>query len=491
MASKKNVDHWYESFRRELTENFGIDLNNRQDAERIQALTIDGTTTKPLFPNGFWDSPENRSKLYDNAKLGMLYAFSKQDNKAFQLNANQDMECRSKSTEVKGVPPEKPGVLYQLFTILTLGILELALKKNKTYEKDKKTFEKNNGIRRLSGMEKFLNRITFGLLYHGRRLDYQRSWAQLRERGNARHVLEARAAYFRERKDTAALQPEKEENGRQKNIENVREQSREAGNVKQEMEPRKEENGKFDFGQDGGIKGSPEAKSNMFQTMMRQEYALMLEAFGPNGGGWAEIMKHAGNMDKMVQSVKENPEMMAALGSEFSVKGLDEVSNMCRAFHYLGERGKKAEKQFMDTAAYASLPPKEKEQYIRDFVEMNMMENMMTNFAMARGRNSMQKNAMKSMQDFLKEMGKHPEKYKEIADQMADRMNITNMMRDMEPEKLVQFISAPGTMQRQIAKDFCDIIQKQQGLELKRSRSVQKKAPQTEEQRIETEYGGR
>lgn len=348
-------------------------------------------------------------------------------------------------------PPEEPGFLYQLLTILTFGIWELTNKKNekyKKYEKEQKAIEKASK-----------ERSRRKLLQNARRQkamerDYLRQMKMQQDMQAANTQPESNP--------TVNTQPESNPTV------NTQPGSNPTVNTQPESKPEEKKetdivSKNFNFAQDGGIQESPQAKSNMFQTMLKQEYELMLDNFGPLGGGWGEVKHHAGNILEMFRTMQKDPELKKTIEKRFSEASRKQLTGICQILNYVGEKGEKAKELLLDKGRYEALSPQEKRACARDFVEMNILENMMTNHSMIQKRQEERgivpghRNASPRIPEFLMQIGKDPEKSKAMIDKFVDFVEITRAIENMSAEEREALVSSKASIQMRIAKDMKEL----------------------------------
>lgn len=500
MARQADIDKWFESFKNMLsTSEISLNLNDKNDVERIQVAS--GDKTESLFSDGFEDTPENREKLYDNAKEGRLFAFSKKDNKAFQMAANQSRDCTVRDAEKTEMPPQKPedpGILRHLLNILTLGLygtrwsetMKKYDRQKKEYKRDLKAFEKRNGIRRVSSVTKGLNWLSRGLLFHNRCLDHKRGYQQLTQNRNLRGVLSKASQTWANRSEE-----ERKNNISEKQKEKVDEQLKELNEVKKEnakVENAKVENAQVENAQventqkesvqaenvekDANVsvaQGGGEAWEHPLTKMVtvnsqfNQLYEDMKDALA-KPGGWKEYAGKVQDMGKIMQEIDNNPDLKEAFKGEKAIKGENRYEEMKRMYQSgnrmleIHEKGLKAKSALMDWENNTSLSQDQKKEYIKDALKANMLENSLVTDALVRRKmraiGASQKKIRKAG-NTMDSMVRNPKEFEEKWDNLVRDLPVNQKMQNESGRVLAW--SAANKMNLSAWNDAKDMMRKQ------------------------------
>lgn len=427
MAEQKDINKWYENFITEM-ESRGIDITKKEDALRIRIPNRDMMSSQPLFPYGFEDTPENREALYDKAKKGEAFFFDKRTKEAYQLGSNSKKDCLANRANPVGVMPEAPGPLYNLLNLLTLGVFEAFMGKQKEYDKELKHYYNANHIPDVGNITKFLNYVTFGLFRHDKCMDHERALERIEICSKMEDIL-------KREEGTWELKEEKKQEKAQK---------------KEEKEAKKEAKKEAENVKDSAL-DNPEAKSHMMKSQLKQEYEAMREAFGPGGKGWTEAIEHANSIGKIAAQIKNDPAMKKAIG--FNDKKCEKFENLSKSMNAVYQRGMEAKETMLDQAKYQALKPEQKEKCIQDLQAMNVLQNTFANSELAKDQPWREGKTQKASR-LIQQMRKEPDKFQETMKNVVNKLGSTNKLREMSAEQISAYVSNEAAMMNGVKEDM-------------------------------------
>ena len=517
MAASYEINNWYQNFTKQATDVMGIYLNNPKDAERLRVPTPDGKSTKPIFENGFTNSEQDKAMLYEHAKNGNLFAFSKQDNTPYQVTEQGLRSCEKadKMQEKKASIAQKIGfratrlalalpvfglgVAGRLLNLVTLGVFEkqingigkgLAMMANGLAEKvfsleaQKREAENKVGLG-----ERIGNTLTFG--------NYKKEKIQRIDRENtyekSRNLMsDVLAAEQQEREEVRleeALKKAAEKNKPQteKELESTREKLKAINEPTQEREKEHIQN----------EDQAPEDKGKEMKTKLHLQYEEMRMAFGPGGGGFVEAVKMAQDMNRMIERLQNDEAALKASGMK--KEDLKKFSNMCTNMESIMKEGLEAKEDLMVVERSQQLTAEQREQKLCQMQLMNMVERAMINSAymeyMDKGKQpGMDATKMKNSRLF-NAMERDPGQFKEKLFNDIKKLDSTSNLKEMTPEALSEFVSEPVKMRNAQAEDIRkgveqrqeereQQIQKQQQMQ-QRMMQMQQQQPQMQQPQLQ------
>ena len=473
MATEKEVSSWYEIYEQEiLKDKLGINLNNPKDAERLRVPTLDGKKTQPLFENGFNFTFAEKQKLYDYAKNGTLFAFSKKDDLAYQLTEDDtySFEEDEKKKE-QAVPFSKKlgygvasvvgapvryvfGLTGRTLNLLTLGLFEnqidglgrglnmmIGAWSERLFSVQAQQEEKEN---RVGFFERIGNKLTLGTYRKEKieALDREKEYSHSRDL--IRDAVGSERNYWKEENEK-----EKEERLKEQSKSKV---EKEIGRTEEKINEITQPEIITEADNDQSVQES----GKEMKSKLKQQYEAMRMAFGPDGGGFTEAINLARNMNALIDRLKKDQNLLSQSG--MNLEKLNEFSNMCTNMEKVGVEGLNAKKDLMIIDKCGQLSPQEKEQKVCQMQLMNMVENAMVNSAYAgylNNNGATEKLGFNVRSSYLfNAMSKDPLVFENELYKGIKQLESTEKLTEMTPEEIAEFVAEPEKIRSSLKVDI-------------------------------------
>ena len=468
MATDNQIQDWYNTYAVvAIKEHMGININHPKDAKRLRVPSLDKKSTRALFENGFSNTIADKRKLYEYASNGTLFAFSKKDDEVYQIaekkvnpcGENDDAEKNKVSTGKKigyfatglAWSPVRfsIGLTGRVFNLLTLGLFEdqvSALGRgldmmtgawaDRIFSAKQQAEEKE---KRVGFGERLGNKLTLGQYKKEKIEAIDKEKENSLNRENMRDVL-------------AKEQKEWEINHKEEIAQ--KEQERKKTHVKDAIETTNKqiENIEKPLNKNETLNEQNPQDAKELKTKLKLQYEEMRMAFAPGGGGFADAVRLAKDMNVLVEKFQNNPDLLTKSG--MNAEKLQQFSNMCKNMEKVGSEGLNAKKQLMIVDECSKLSPQEKEQRICQFQLMNMVEKAMVNSAY---NSYLQKNNANTKSSTLfNAMQKDPKVFEDELYRGIKMLESTDELKNMTPQEIAEYIAEP----EQVRKTLNDEISK-------------------------------
>ena len=460
MATDNQIQDWYNTYAMiAIKENMGINLNHPKDAKRLRVPSLDGKSTRALFENGFSNNIADKRKLYEYASNGTLFAFSKKDDEVYQIAEKKVNPCgQDNEAEKNKVSTGKKvgyfaaglawspvrftiGLTGRVFNLLTLGLLEEPVSAlgrgldmmtgafaERLFSVKQQEEEKE---RRVGFGERLGNKLTLGQ-YKKEKIDaIDKEKENSLKRENMRGVL-------------AKEQKEWEMNHKEEIAQ--KEQERKKSHVKDAIETTNKqiENLEKPLNKNETSNEQNPQDAKELKTKLKLQYEEMRMAFAPGGGGFADAVRLAKDMNVLVEKFRENPDLLIKSG--MNAEKLQQFSNMCKNMEKVGSEGLNAKQQLLIVDECSKLSPQEKEQRICQFQLMNMVEKAMVNSAYSSYLHKNDANTKSST--LFNAMQKDPKVFEDELYRGIKMLDSTEELKDMTPQEISEYIAEPEKVRK-------------------------------------------
>ena len=459
MATDNQINDWYNTYAKVvIKDQLGININHPKDAGRLRVPSLDGKSTRPLYENGFFDNIADKRKLYEYAQNGALFAFSKNDDEAYQVTDKGVNACGTDNeAENQKVSFGKKagyftvglawgparfliGLTGRVFNLLTLDMFEDTVSalgrgldmmtgawSERLFSVEAQEAEKE---RTVSFGERLGNRLTLGQYKKEKIESINKEKEFSLKRENMKTVLASEQKVWEESHKEEIAEKQKKE--KQSRVEDTIE------NTKQKL---KEMEKPLDNEKTANEQSPQDAKE--FKNKLKLQYEDMKMAFGPDGGGFTDAARIAKDMNVLIQKLQADPDLLRNSG--MNEEKLKEFSNMCQNMDKIVTEGLNAKKDLMVADDCSKLSPQEKEQRICQFQLMNMVEKAMVNTAY---RSLLPGNDNKKVSSLINAMHKDPKVFEDELFRGIKMLESTEELKDMTPQEIAEYIAEPEKVRR-------------------------------------------